>query len=51
MSPSSTWSSTPVTVTVCGTFQFAAVNVRLETEAAPSASLFEATGMTTSAVG
>jgi hypothetical protein len=27
MAPSSTWSSTPVTVTVCGALQSAAVNV------------------------
>ena len=36
MSPSSTKSSTPVTVTVCGTFQFAAVNVNEAAETVPS---------------
>jgi hypothetical protein len=51
MSPSSTRSSTPVTVTVCGTFQSAAVNVRLAAETVPSVVSLEATGMTTSAVG
>src|ERR1041385_9218988 len=51
MSPSSTASSAPVTVTVCGRFQSAAVNVRLETELEPSVASLDATGMTTSAVG
>src|SRR5215471_2553769 len=51
MSPSCTASSTPVTVTVCGTSQLAAVNVRLETSTLPSAGLLVVTGMTTSAVG
>src|ERR1051325_3784228 len=39
MLPSWTWSSTPVTVTVRATFQFAAVNVRLGAETVPSAGL------------
>ena len=51
MSPSSTWSSAPVTVTVWGTFQLAAVNVRLAAGIVPSVRSLEATGMTTSAVG
>src|SRR6185369_9318307 len=51
MSPSSTRSSTPVTVTVCGTFQSAAVNVRFAAETLPSVVSLEATGMTTSTVG
>src|SRR3954447_21252808 len=49
--PSSTRSSTPVIVTVCGTFQFAAVNVRLDASTVPSAVLLEEMPMTTSAVG
>src|SRR5258706_16312810 len=51
IAPSWTWSSTPVTVTVCGAFQSAAVKVRLAGATAPSPTLLEATGMTTSAVG
>src|SRR6185436_5335920 len=51
LSPSSTASFTPATVTVCGTFQSVAVNVRLTAEAVPSDGSLEATGMTTSAVG
>src|SRR5215467_2090213 len=51
MSPSSTWSFTPVTVTVCATFQSAAVNVRFATSTVPSATLLELTGITTSAAG
>src|SRR6185503_4381677 len=51
MGPSATASSAPVTVTVCGSFQSAAVNVRFEPESVPSAVLLEATGITTSAVG
>src|SRR5215467_12160513 len=51
MSPSITASSTPVTVTVCGTLQFAAVNVRLAAATVPSVVSLEATGITTSAVG
>src|SRR5437867_1673396 len=51
IAPSCTRSSTPVTVTVCGTFQLAAVNVRPAAETAPSAALLDATGITTSAVG
>ena len=51
MSPSCTASSTPVTVTVWATFQFAAVNVRLAAETVPSAVLLLATGIATSAVG
>src|SRR5262245_56114169 len=50
-SPSSTGSSAPVTTTDCGTFQSAAVNVRLDVETAPSEGSVEATGITTSAVG
>src|SRR5438309_1179677 len=51
IAPSWTWSSTPVTVTVCGAFQLAAVNRREEGRAGQSRALLEATGMTTSAVG
>ena len=51
MSPSWTASSTPVMVTVCATFQSAAVNVRFATATVPSVGSLEATGMTTSAVG
>ncbi len=49
--PSTTTSSTPVTVTVCGVLQFAVVNVRLAGETVPSAALPDATGTVTSAVG
>ena len=38
-------------MTVCGTFQLAAVNVRVAAEATPSVGSLEATGMTTFAVG
>src|SRR2546430_1107097 len=51
IAPSWIWSSTPVTVTVCGAFQFAAVKVRRDAVAAPSLPSLETTGMTTSAVG
>ncbi len=51
MSPSFTWSSTPVTVTVWAAFQFAAVKVRLDADAVPSPGLLLATGITTFAVG
>ena len=51
MSPSWTSSFAPVTVTAWGTFQSAAVNVRLASEAEPSVASFEATGITTSATG
>src|SRR5438552_18016094 len=51
MAPSCTWSSTPVTVTVCGAFQLAAVNVRVDALTMPSVASLEATGITTSAVG
>jgi hypothetical protein len=51
MSPSSTGSLTPVTVTVCGVFQFAAVNVTLATEMVPSAVLLLLSGIVTLAVG
>jgi hypothetical protein len=50
-SPSSTRSSVPVTVTVCGTFQSAAVNVRLEIVTVPSVESLVMTGISTSAVG
>ena len=49
--PSAIASSTPVTVTVRGTFQLAAVKVRLETLTMPSVTSFEATAMVTSAAG
>ncbi len=49
--PSATRSSTPVTVTVCGAFQSAAVKVRLAGETTPSAVLLDASGIVTSAVG
>src|ERR1041384_7160349 len=51
MLPSWTWSSTPVTVTVRATFQFAAVNVRLGAETGPPAGLLLAAGITTFAGG
>jgi hypothetical protein len=38
-------------VTVCGTFQFAAVKVRLFVERRPSATLLLASGIATAAVG
>src|SRR5438067_772882 len=44
-------SSTPVTVTVCATFQFAAVNVNEDTLTVPSAVLDEVTVTVTGAVG
>src|SRR5690606_32675628 len=50
-SPSSTASSTPETATICGTFQFSGVNVRLLAETVPSVVLLEATAMVTAAVG
>ena len=49
--PSTMKSSTPVTVTVCAAFQFAGVNVRLDTDATPSAALLEDRPMVTLAVG
>src|SRR5574342_344852 len=49
--PSATESSTPVTVTVCETLQFAAVNTRLAGDTTPSAGLLEDSGMVTSAAG
>ena len=44
-------SSTPVTVTVCGVFQFAGVKVRLTGETVPSLVLLDDKSMVTSAVG
>ena len=44
-------SSTPVTVTVCATFQFAVVNVRLAGETVPSVVSLELSPIVTSAVG
>ncbi len=44
-------SSTPVTVTVCATFQFAGVNVRLVGATEPSAPFPDETGTATSATG
>ena len=49
--PSATLSSAPVTVTMCGAFQFALVKVKLAGLTVPSAVLLLCTGMTTSAVG
>src|SRR6185436_10908731 len=49
--PSASASSAPVTVIVCGTFQFAAVNATAAGAAVPSLGSLEATGMTTAAVG
>ena len=51
MSPSSTTSLTPVTVTVRGVFQLAAVNVRLDTLTVPSVVSLELRPIVTSAVG
>src|SRR3954464_14298333 len=51
MFPSSTKSSAPVTVTVCATFQFAAVNVSDDAETVPSAVLLLEIGTTTFARG
>src|SRR2546423_10700223 len=51
MSPSSTKSSTPVTVTVWGVFQLAAVKVKLDGETVPSAVLPLLMGTVTFAVG
>src|SRR5204862_2667537 len=48
---SSTELSTPVTVTVCATFQLAVVNVKLAGATVPSAGLLELNAMVTSAVG
>src|ERR1043166_2422032 len=50
-SPSCTASSTPVTVTVWGVLQSAAVNVRLAGAAGASAASLEPTATATSAVG
>jgi len=46
-SPSSTTSSTPVTVIVCGTFQLAGVNVTDPVDTVPSAVLLDASAMVT----
>jgi hypothetical protein len=51
MSPSSTKSFTPVTVTVCATLQFADVNVRLAAETVPSVVLLLLSPTLTFAVG
>ena len=51
MSPSSRLSSTPVTVTVCAVFQFAAVNVSDAGLTVPSVVSFELSPIVTSAVG
>ena len=51
MSPSSTKSSTPVTVTVWAVFQLAAVKVRLAGEVVPSAVLLDERPIVTLAVG
>ena len=51
MSPSSTTSLTPWTVTVCGVFQFALVNVRLTGLTVPSLVSLELSPITTLAVG
>ena len=51
MLPSSRASLTPVTVTVCGTFQFAAVKVRLAGRTVPSVVSLELRPIVTSAVG
>src|SRR5262249_777152 len=50
-SPSTIGSSTPVTVTVCGTFQFAAFNVMLAGDTAPSVASLLVRPITTSASG
>ena len=49
--PSTTASLTPVTVTVCGTFQLTFVKVRLAGLTVPSAALLELSAIVTSAVG
>src|SRR5947207_1134098 len=51
MAPSCTASSTPVTVTVWATLQFAVVNVTLAGATVPSAGLLLEIGIVTSAVG
>src|SRR6187399_1540341 len=51
MSPSSTTSLAPKRVTVCGTFQFTLVNVRLSGPTTPSLVSLEVRAMTTLAVG
>ncbi len=51
MLPSATLSSTPVSVTVCATFQFAAVNTRLAGRAVPSAGFEDDSGIVTFATG
>ena len=51
MSPSSRKSLTPVTVTVCGVFQFAFVKVTLAGLTVPSTVLLELRPIVTSAVG
>ncbi len=49
--PSTIVSSTPVTVTVCAEFQFAAVNINDVGATVPSAVLSEESAIVTSAVG
>ena len=51
MVPSTTKSSTPVTVTVCAIFQFAAVNVSAAGKTVPSVASLDESGIVTSAVG
>ncbi len=51
MLPSSITSSTPVTVTVCATFQFAVVNVTLAGATVPSVRSFDDNPTVTFAVG
>src|SRR5688572_10810459 len=51
MAPSAVASSTPVIVTVCGVFQFAAVNVNVAGETVPSPVLLDDNGIVTSSVG
>src|SRR5689334_22821718 len=51
MFPSSTKSSTPVTVKLCTTFQLAALNVSVEVDSVPSPSSLENRLIVTSAVG
>ena len=51
MFASATWSTTPVTVTVCATFQLAAVNTMLLGETVPTAVLELLSGIVTLAVG
>src|SRR5438552_8276256 len=51
MLPSWTWSSTPVTVTVCATFQFAVVKVSDAGATVPSVRSFDDNPIVTFAVG